>query len=405
MFLRGDTWHYDFIVNGERYRGTTGFKKNEKSKALEVESKLKVQAREKTSIELIWEQTKRKLMNNRTLNISESEIWNAFTKKSTEKIGQSRIHLYKRSIAAFCSWMRENHPEIKNISAVMPSHAAEWVNSIWKMNRATDTKNSIVKVLKRLFKLLGKEYGIVENPFADIKLLKKDSATRDAFSFDEANLILDKAQGWMYSLCLTAMSTGLREGDICLLKKKDVDLVAGWITTKTNKTGANIEIPIFPKLKKHLEEIYKTNQNSEYVFPELVDRYNRRVISRDVKKFFSEIGIKGIYEKIDGYKNRVSKKDIHSYRHTFAFFAAKYGIPLPIVQDILGHSNSEMTRHYMDHAKREDKLEFFQKLPDFISDLKAVRPLNQRIQRIIRKITPENLERNRERFEKLLITC
>ena len=53
MFLRGDYWHYDFIVGGVRYRGSTGFKKNEKSKAAEVESKLKVQAREGHSLEMI----------------------------------------------------------------------------------------------------------------------------------------------------------------------------------------------------------------------------------------------------------------------------------------------------------------------------------------------------------------
>ena len=37
----------------------------------------------------------------------------------------------------------------------------------------------------------------------------------------------------------------------------------------------------------------------------------------------------------------------HSFRHTFVSLAFEYGIPLPIVQAIVGHTNAAMTRHYL----------------------------------------------------------
>ena len=36
----------------------------------------------------------------------------------------------------------------------------------------------------------------------------------------------------------------------------------------------------------------------------------------------------------------------HCARHTFACMAVKYGMPIDVLAKILGHSNTNMTRHY-----------------------------------------------------------
>lgn len=37
---------------------------------------------------------------------------------------------------------------------------------------------------------------------------------------------------------------------------------------------------------------------------------------------------------------------VHLARHTFATQAIEYGMPIDIIAKILGHSNTNMTRHY-----------------------------------------------------------
>lgn len=40
------------------------------------------------------------------------------------------------------------------------------------------------------------------------------------------------------------------------------------------------------------------------------------------------------------------KLTTHCARHTFACLAVEYGIPIDVLAKILGHTNTNMTRHY-----------------------------------------------------------
>ena len=416
MYLRGDTWHYDFIIGGVRYRGTTGYRREEKKKAEEAIQTIKTQIREKHSIEMIWEQTKRKMIAGNEIELAFTPIWDAFRKLGGSHAGKSRLQTYFLRLRKFCQWMKESYPEITQASEVLPIHAKEWINHIRRQNGANTTKNEYLTSLRMIFATLGKDYGIVENPFSGIKKLPQNPIVREAFTPEELRLIGTKATGWMYSLCLTAISTGLREGDICMLKKSSVNLQTGWLVLqRTRKTGVNVEIPLLPGLQKHLESVIPLHPESEYVFPELAAKYmnSPSMIGPEVKKFFDEIGISDTRQKIDGYKRVLSSKDVHSFRHTFVYLAACHGIPFPVVQGIVGHVSPEMTKHYMDHAGREAKNRYIQHLPDYITGggvpaalenkSNAQRDISaERLTRIISRITPENLERNRARIVALL---
>ena len=50
--------------------------------------------------------------------------------------------------------------------------------------------------------------------------------------------------------------------------------------------------------------------------------------------------------KLEGRKHRTPEATFHSLRHTFVSFAANAGVPLHIVQSIVGHESTAMTRHY-----------------------------------------------------------
>ncbi|WP_300254390.1 tyrosine-type recombinase/integrase [uncultured Alistipes sp.] len=45
-------------------------------------------------------------------------------------------------------------------------------------------------------------------------------------------------------------------------------------------------------------------------------------------------------------RNAVRTRFSHCARHTFACMAVEYGMPIDVLAKILGHSNTNMTRHY-----------------------------------------------------------
>ncbi len=61
----------------------------------------------------------------------------------------------------------------------------------------------------------------------------------------------------------------------------------------------------------------------------------------------------------------------HSLRHTFVSLAANAGVPLAIVQAIVGHSNPAMTRHYF-HESTDALKNAVATLPDVCGTLHAL---------------------------------
>ena len=103
-------------------------------------------------------------------------------------------------------------------------------------------------------------------------------------------------------------------------------------------------------------------------------------------------------EKRPDRTRAVSIKDLHSCRHTFCYYAGLNGVPLNVVQSIVGHMTPEMTKHYSDHASLEVKREKMQLLPDFMqmtADSESLGNCSQDteiqhlLQQIPRKYSPE----------------
>jgi hypothetical protein len=54
-------------------------------------------------------------------------------------------------------------------------------------------------------------------------------------------------------------------------------------------------------------------------------------------------------------------------RHTFIYLAGWFGIPLPLVQSLIGHMTPEMTKMYMDHATDEAKRDAMKRMPNLLT--------------------------------------
>ena len=94
---------------------------------------------------------------------------------------------------------------------------------------------------------------------------------------------------------------------------------------------------------------------------------NSTGVSYRIKQFLEGLGIQTT-RKPKGRTRAVSVKDLHSCRHTFCYYAGLAGIPLAVVQSIVGHMSPEMTKHYSAHASMEDKRRGMERLSFFTQD-------------------------------------
>ena len=87
-------------------------------------------------------------------------------------------------------------------------------------------------------------------------------------------------------------------------------------------------------------------------------------VSYRIKQFLEGLGIETTRIP-EGRTLAISTKDLHSCRHTFCYYAGMAGIPLAVVQSIVGHMSPEMTKHYSAHASIEDKRRGMERLSFF----------------------------------------
>ena len=136
--------------------------------------------------------------------------------------------------------------------------------------------------------------------------------------------------------------------------------------------------------------------HSEYILTEHAAMYsnNPSGISYRVKSFLEGLRIQTT--RTGRNRSRATNViDVHSLRHTFAYLAGYYQIPLPVVQSILGHMSPEMTKHYQAHADREAKEKYLAQMPDFIghAEVKAIDTFENQIRtELIQKISRLSLE-------------
>ena len=83
------------------------------------------------------------------------------------------------------------------------------------------------------------------------------------------------------------------------------------------------------------------------VMPGIAEMYGRArwQVSHELSRIFKAAHIVTSV-RIEGRRKMTPEATFHSLRHTFVSFAANAGVPLHIVQSIVGHESTAMTRHY-----------------------------------------------------------
>ena len=392
----GGAWYYEFMHHGKRYFGTCeGAKSQRQAEAFERTVREKAaQAAGLKSVKALYETFREDLTGG--MKISLDDAFELSLKKPRKRIPAEKKLGLKRGVwRDFLAFMHAEHPDILNLSDVEKKHAEEYIALLRESGKyvkaisysrsgkgkqdeqtiayrtkgveslSPRTVNFYQVTCAEVFNLLKEDAGLQSNPFAGILKMDVTDETREAFTPEELKLIYDNLDNFTRPLFMMAVWTGLREGDICTLQWRDVDLDRRLIIRKTRKTGVKVKIPISNQLYDLIISMPCT-EDSEYVFPEHARMYlsNSDGVSYRVKKYLEGLGIQTTRIP-EGRTRAISVKDLHSCRHTFCYYAGLAGIPISVVQSIVGHMTPAMTEHYSDHATTADKRRGMERLSFF----------------------------------------
>ena len=308
-----------------------------------------------------------------TIRLPLAEAWHHYEMSPNRRdIAKSTLASKRTVWMGFARWMEQNHIEIGHLAEVTETAVAEYLAE-FRCHHSATTYNNHVCVLREVFRVLAKKAGIAHDPWAGICLRADDSVCRRELTLDEVKQLYAAAskEGAQWKLLvMVGIYTGLRLGDCCRLSWENVDLerqVIQIIPEKTRKHthGRPITIPIHPHLLSELLEVRKRKEVKEgmkdafsnsssflsplvvFVNPAIAEMYIHRKwqIAEGLRKIFKAANIT-MSVRLEGRLRKSVIASFHSLRHTFVSLSANAGVPLTVVQSIVGHCSTAMTRHY-----------------------------------------------------------
>ena len=180
---------------------------------------------------------------------------------------------------------------------------------------------------------------IEKNPFKNYKLKEVAPPPKEHLSKKEIELLMEKQMPNLrlenvrdiFAFCCL---TGLAFADVKELKREHLTTDEQgnmWIHKPREKTAVMSTIPLLkqPKaiLQKYAFDLHCMESGKLLPVPS----------NQKMNAYMSEIAtICGLNKKLT----------THCARHTFACLAVEYGMPIDVLAKILGHTNTNMTRHY-----------------------------------------------------------
>ena len=289
-----------------------------------------------------------------------------------------RMNRY-RAWRYFSAWMAAACPGVESASEVTRPMVESYM-SFFGNGRSAMTYNLCICHLRSVFRvLLGKD-AEESNPLNFVATRFSDSHPRRELSADEVRRVIataaDEGGEWPRLISI-AVYTGLRLGDCCRLRWESVNLAQGVIQLVPQKTrryagGRIVTIPIHEQLMASLVSTPAASR-SGFVLPGIAGEFEtaRWRISKGLDRIFDGAGIvkSVMYE---GRNRLTPSATFHSLRHSFVSFAANAGVPLVVVQAIVGHTSTAMTHHYY-HANESALRRAVNAIPAFGRDGKTVR--------------------------------
>lgn len=176
---------------------------------------------------------------------------------------------------------------------------------------------------------------VPEFKILSFRLKEKKENIKYFKDWDEINTLVDHAPEHIRPIILTALYTGLRRGRVLSLKWEQIDWANNQIIYM-GKDGNPHSVPMAAPLRAILEQMPQTHEN--------IFLYKGKPLT-DIKKAWTLA-----FERAG-----IPYRSFHTLRHTTATWLLRKTNNLRIVQNVLGHSNINVTTKYAHLVNNESQ--------------------------------------------------
>jgi len=231
-------------------------------------------------------------------------------------------------------------PPIKDINTIELRDAEKFIDALRK--KAPLGAYNYLRSIKAMFNK-GIEWNYLRNnPFAKVKLPKRQEANPTFINANELEKILNKIEKqFVKDITEISFYSGMRLGEATFLKWGNISLNQNTITIGnenfTTKTRRTRSVPIHPRVKEIIERLKgakRQNNKDEFLFRKKGNQpFTASYISKQFKKACRDAGM----DEAIHY---------HSLRHSTGSLLAQKGVSLYTIQKILGHTKITTTQIY-----------------------------------------------------------
>lgn len=263
-------------------------------------------------------------------------------------------------------------------------------NKIYKKHKSISKLRNIHKLVAPCIRYAYNNNLIIKDFTSSIVFPKDNSVSNDKedkinpFTLEEQKQFIKAIKGHeLEMLFLTALNTGMRQGELFALKWGDINFEEGYIsvtknmkrvcevseegrgessivvqTPKTKSSIRNIDIPAL--FRNELKQ-YKLKQTKDLFKLGIKVNDNTFVFLSPRNKHLAKTNVLKKFKKILK-DNNIQDRKFHDLRHTYATRLFELGESPKVVQTMLGHSNISITldtyTHVLEHTKKKavDKL-------------------------------------------------
>jgi len=211
------------------------------------------------------------------------------------------------------------------------------------------------------------------NAVSDVVLPKRHRVAQRFYTLDEIQRILEAAQELERTLYCLAAETGMRGGELCGLQVTDFDLERGLVRVNRSVWRGKIQsttsehpdrcIALSPQLLYHLAEYLRRWKPNEkgwlFATRNGTPLDQNLIVKRKLQPLLISLGI--------------NRGGLHAFRHGNISIMDRFGVPLKVRMERIGHSDPALTLGPYTHIASEDDVKFAEQLGEFCAQMRPNR--------------------------------